>query len=300
MAVNITVVDSVNYPDNSKTVSVDVKSLVDSGSDGDELWFLVVSTSARASGNTTIDDELASYMLNGYSKTSGLSSPPYIVASGTNHLKVSIDGSVAREIEVTPGTYVGDAFADEIQDLVRGLAEENEAEAGNLSFKNATVDFFNGRVRIKSGTTSNTYTGAGKSSVTVTDGTTTTGLAAQVGFDLPYESDTLAVQCGRIYVTEVASSSSGTTLHVSNGSAISAGDALYITNGTNSEYALVQTGGSNSLTLKSSLSTTYSSGRVQRVVYADPDSLPPSPLDTVDKVLTAKISSVVAQIDFSI
>jgi hypothetical protein len=45
MAVSLTVVDSVNFPDNSKTVSVDLKSIVDSLSEGDERWKLVMSSS---------------------------------------------------------------------------------------------------------------------------------------------------------------------------------------------------------------------------------------------------------------
>jgi hypothetical protein len=303
MAVSISVIDSVNYPDNAKTVSVDIKSLVDAGSDGDELWFLVASTSARATGNTSIDDELASYMLNGYSKTSGLTSPPYIVESGTNYLQVSIDGSVVREITVDPGTYSGDAFSDKLEETIRDLAGEGGLEAGNISFKNASVDYYNGRIRIKSGTTSNTFTAAGKSSVAVTDGNTAQGFAAQLGFDMPFESETLATQCASIYVTSVSSTSSsgGTTLNVNNGTNFSAGEALYVTDGTNSEYGIVGTGGQNNLVMKSNLLHTYAAGaRVQRVVYTDPDSLPPSPLDTIDKVLTSKISSIVAQIDFAL
>lgn len=302
MATNITVVDSVNYPDNTKTVTVDLKKLVDAESEGDELWFLSVATNATGPGSTNIDDELASYMLNGYSKTSGLKLGPYSVASGTNHLRVSIDGSTYREVTVSPGLYAASDLAGDLQDSLQALAGTGQLEAGNLSFKNCLVDVVNGRVRIKSGTTSNSYTGAGKSSVVVLDGVTTTGFAAQVGFDAPFESEDLATLQNGIVVTSVSSTSSsgGATLNVTDGTQIAAGDALHITDGTTQEYVVVQTGGVSALTLKHNLSNTWNSGaRVQTVVWADPDGVPSSPINTVDKLMTTKISSIVSQINFA-
>ena len=41
-------------------------------------------------------------------------------------------------------------------------------------------------------------------------------------------------------------------------------------------------------------------GAVQKLVEIDPESVPTSPLDTVDKLLRKAISSIVTQIDFSI
>jgi hypothetical protein len=58
MAVNVTVYDLENYPDNSKTVTVDQKTVVPLGYDGDEQWVLSFTTTAYSdnTARTAIQD----------------------------------------------------------------------------------------------------------------------------------------------------------------------------------------------------------------------------------------------------
>jgi len=304
MATSLTVVDSVNYPDNTKTVSVDLKSIVDSLSEGDERWFLTVTTSALDASEASIDDELVSYTLNGFSKSSGLASTPFAVVSGTNYLNVSIDGSLSREITIPPGIYTGNSIATAIEDEIRSLAEVGGLEAGNLSFKNSSSDYLNGKIEIKSGTISNTYTGTGRSSVEITDGTTATGFAALVGFDIPFESRALALLSDSIVTAKLTGNfSSGTSLTISDGTGFDDGSAIVVVaaNGNRQNFVITAGGGTSSLTVTPAVSVVLASGsKVQTLVESDPDSVPTSPTSDVDTLLTKAIASVVAQIDFSL
>jgi hypothetical protein len=304
MAVSLTVVDSVNFPDNSKTVSVDLKSIVDSLSEGDERWFLTVTTNALSTGSTSIDDELVSYTLNGFSRSSGLASQPYVVTSGHNYLNISIDGSVTREIGISTGTYNGTSVSTALEEAIRALADTGELEAGNLSFKNSAVDFNNGKIEIKSGTISNTYVGTGRSSVVVTDGTTGTGLAALLGFDIPYESVSLAALAGTINTTKTSGTvSSGSSLSVVDGTGFSDGDAIVVraANGNTQNFVISSGGGTTTFTVVPNVSVSLASGsKVQTLVEDDPDSVPTSPTSDVDSILTKAVASIVAQIDFSL
>ena len=302
MAVSSTVVDSINNPDNTKTVTTDIKLLVDATSEGDELWFVTVTTNATGPSSTSINDELASFMLNGYSRSSGLVTSPFTVASGSQHLNVSIDGSTIRELQISAGVYTGSSLAEEVETQVRFQGDTGQPEAGNISFKNASCDFTNGKFELKSGTTSNTYAGTGRTSVLVTDGTTTTGLSSLLGYDVPYESETLAVKLDNVVAISVVSTTLPDTLTLNDATSLVVGDALHLRDSTGTEQNVVvlTTPGGNVITVTPTLSKSWGTDtKVQTLVEADPETVPSSPIDTVDKLIRSKLAAIVSQIDFT-
>jgi hypothetical protein len=312
MAVNLTVVDSINNPDNTKTVTVDVKSLVDTESEGDEIWFLSVTTNATGTGGASIDDEIAANLINGYARSSGLVVPPFVVTSGSNHFNLSIDGSLDREVALTPDSYTGDSLAEEVETQVRVLSEIGQPEAGNLSFKNAECEFVDSRFEIRSGTVSSSYTGASKSSVSITEGTTTTGLIGIMGYDIPYESEAIALGRSGVVVTSLASSvsPSDVAITVVDPTGIAVGDILSIVDNTGASANVLvdDISGSPVLGVKGKgdtptdgkIGATLASGaRVQKLVITDPTGIPTSPINTVDKMYRKMISTIVSQINFS-
>jgi hypothetical protein len=68
MAINITVYDLINFPDNPKTITVDLKKVTPVGSLGDDKYVLSSISSATASGNASIQDSYVDYINVGWSK----------------------------------------------------------------------------------------------------------------------------------------------------------------------------------------------------------------------------------------
>lgn len=313
MAINATVYDLENYPENSKTVTLDMLKIVPVGAQGDEKFVLTCRTSAYSdfTAKTTIDDIFVQEFLCGWAKSSGFKGAVFTIETGVNDtLKVKIDGVTAFQIiTLAAGTNLtGDAVAIDIQAKLRELAEVHTPTGpidGNLGYMNCRCAFISSRFIIKSGTISKLLSGSGTdiSSVKIDTTGTASGL---LGFDLPVDSNTLA----GTDIREVASSAytaGDPVLTVADGLDITARDSLFITDGTQEDYFTAISGTSILINVAVSgthgfdgIAHTYSAGaKVQKLRYSDPEYTPGSCLSSVDDALTWGILSLANQIDFS-
>jgi hypothetical protein len=304
MAVNVSVFDLDNYPNNSKTVTVDLSELVPYGSGGEDFWVLSSRTSATASGGATIQRLYINDTKLGWLKASGLNAGPYSVTGAMQHLTVSIDEAIGSgvEIELTDNVLSlgGDTVAADLQIKIQALGKIGGAKEGNLSYLNACVTFVNGRFKVVSGTVSSEYIGANRSSVAITDGTTTTGLAAELGFDIPFTSETLAGT--PVVQTSVSSAytAPSTTLLVTTAGVVSEGDCIAVSDGTNKEFRGVESSIGNTVTLSSGFTNSYAGDSLLQVLdVRDPSGEPPPAYAKIDDYVKFSIASMVNQIDFS-
>lgn len=302
MATNIPVFDLVNAPGTQKTVTVDLTEVVPTGNNGEDKWVFTVSTTATASGSASIQKLYIDNMKLGWAKSSGLKVGPYNITNTKRHLKVAIDEVIGSGVEVALTAsdlpVSGEDVAKELQQKISNTAKTGGAKAGNLSYLNARVTFSNNVFSIVSGVASDTYSGTDRSSVVVADGTTTTGLAAELGFNIPLYSEVL--DSTAVKETSVASTyTSPSTSLVITSAVVSTGDAIAITDGTNLEYRGVTTGGGTTLTLASGFSNSYAAGsKVQVLRMQDASAEPPAVYNTVDDYIKYGISYIVNQIYF--
>ena len=303
MATNINVFSLEDYPDNYKVVTLDHKQVVTVGMAGDESWVLSASTVATASGSASIQDIYINKFILGWTKSTAFNQGPYTVNATQKNLKVSINGSTAREISLTESVVPisGDDVASDMQNKINSMAAVGAAEAGNLAFKNAWVTFDDGRFIIQSGSPTSSYIGSNRSSVVVSAGSTN-----DVSVHLGFFAQVNSVDIGTTSVNEtylswpVVSASGWTYLEVNDESAASAGDCVAITDGTNTEYRYVSSVTSGIININAALTNNYASNsRVQTLRLQDPESQPVSVFESIDDVTRFAISSLVNQIDFS-
>lgn len=303
MAVNVSVFDLDNFPNNSKTVTVDLSELVPYGNGGEDSWVLSANTSATASGSVAIQRLYISNTKWGWLKSSGLNSGPYNVTDTQKNLKVAIDENIASGAEVTLSTSAltlgGDTVAKDLQSKIGALGKTGGAKAGNLAYLNAAVSFENGRFKVVSGTASSEYTGVDRSSVSIADGTSTTGLAAELGFDIPFTSQDLAGTA--VKQTSVGSAyTSGLTLSTSLAGVVGTGDCIAVTDGTNKEFRGVESSIGTTVTLSSGLGNSYAEGSLIQVLdVRDPSGEPPPAYSTVDDYVKFSLASIINQINFA-
>ncbi len=303
MAVNVSVYNLENYPNNPKTVSVDLTELVPYGNGGEDAWVLSALTSATASGGAAIQRLYINHIKFGWAKSSGLKSGPYDVTNVQRHLKVAIDEDIGSAAEIALSVsdlpIGGDAVAKDMQTKINALALTGGAKAGNLSYLNAIVRYVNGVFEVISGTASSLYTGVDRTSVVIADGTTTTGMLSELGFDIPFTSQSLATT--QVKQTSLASPySSGLSLSVVNGALVSNGDCIAITDGSNTAFRGVQTVVGNTLTLASGIGNSFAAGSLIQVLgFRDPSGEPPPIYTRVDDIVNHGVNSIVNQIDFS-
>jgi len=220
MAVNVNVYDLTNYPDNNKTVTIDIKQVTPIGYEGDEQWVISATTTAYSNiaARTVIQDIYLTDIKGGWAKSSGFESEPFTLTASTNTLLIRLDNDVPTEtgisdlydvggstywwkIEMDAGVYTGDNLADHMETKIRELVENNEStgepfnasdpgsSAGyRLAYMNASVEFANGKFRIISGTVSDSYTDNDRSSVLIYTGSFTNTANATLGFNLPLDT----------------------------------------------------------------------------------------------------------------
>lgn len=306
MAVNVTVFDLVNFPNNSKTVTVDLTEVVPLGNAGEDSWVFTASTTATASGGATIQKLYINNTRLGWAKSSGLKTGPYDVTSSKRHLKIAIDEDIGDAVELGLAwndslPLSGDDIAEDIQAKLNNAASSGGSKAGNLSYLNATCIYEDNTFQIISGTASSSYTGTNKSSVAVADGTTTTGLAEELGFNIPVTSETLAsTEIKQTSLSTAYTSPGSTALTVANSGRIAGGDVVAITDGTNTEYRGVESAVGTSVTLSSGVANTYAAGsKVQVVKLQDSTAEPPPAFSNIDSYVKFGIATIVNQIDFS-
>lgn len=326
MAVNVSVYDLVNYPDNPKTVTVDIRTIVPLGYEGDEQWVLSFVTTAY-SDNTTptaIQDIYVQETSAGWLKSSGFvgTGGRFTIDSSTKQLGIKIDASAGPSggsgyytISLSEGeNLTGESIASDMEEKIRALPDDaswNTSDDGyKLAYLAATVEYKNGKFWIISGSISSYYTGANRSSVKVYK---ITGDACfeTLGFDLSVDSQTIAGTTIKEVLLASNYTGGNATMSVNTGLGVSEGDALAITDGTNTHYFTAISGTTES-SLKLAIqatngfdaipsTTTYSGSvsKVQKLTLQDPENRPVSYYTNVDDIVRWGIKSIVNQVDFS-
>jgi len=324
MAVNVTVYDLDNYPDNSKTVTTDQKTLVPVGYEGDEQWVMSFSTNAYSdnTARTAIQDIYVREMKTGWIKSSGFTGTggKFTLVSGTsNQLKVKMDASAGQTggggyyvIELDAGTNLtGDVIAADMQTKIRAVpfsSNWNTSDAGyNLSYMNAMVDFIGGRFFISSGSVGKYYTGAQRSSVDVVKYSADVCYET-LGFDLSIDSQTIAGTSAKEVLLASNYTADAASMIIGTGTDVVDGDCMMITDGTNTDYFQVITVSGVTLTVPTNgtngftgVSNSYAVGvsKVQLLRYQDPEQVPANYHSTVDSITRWGIMSITNQVDFS-
>ncbi len=313
MAVNVTVRDIVNFPGGTaKTVTVDVIQVVPAGSnpEGDEFWVSSATTTATASGGASIENIYKNEMKRGWIRGRAPADTSIDIPASAG-FKIAIDEDIGSGVDITLTEGSGlttSAVAQDIENKIRTEAEigGGGAKVGNLSYLNAQVRYTNGVFSIESGTVAEAYTGTGKTSVLLAAPDSGTDVRATLGLDITASSESLAGR-SRIEVFVTSDYSGGDLLSIGSTSSLSAGDAFMVSDGTNSDIALVSGTIDGSILRFTSVSGvelglahTYTANlaifkKLQEVSSVEPISA----ITTVDQLYRFGIDSVVNQIDFS-
>ena len=309
MATNITVKDLDNYPDISKTVTVDQKTLVPTGAQGDEKWVLSFVTSAYSdnANNTAIQDIYVQEFSTGWIKSSGLVdlSGGVTTVPGSKSFRISIDDSSYYDVILTEDIYTLASLAAHIQTVIRAIPTTSgigwSTSDDQLSFINSMVEY-DGKFRIISGNVSEFYTGSNGSSVSVQASGVDT-LYKDLGFDLGVSSKEIATREIKESLVITSCGPTSTAIVINTMSGLVAGDPMAIVDDTNTEY-FIAASGTNTINIVISSGTlinSYTGGeaKVQKLRLQDPDQEPVNYHSTVDSVMRWGIMSVINQIDFS-
>jgi hypothetical protein len=313
---NVTVYDLENYPDNGKTVTVALASVVPVGAEGDERWVISSSTTGYSdiTNRTAIQDVYIRDIKAGWAKSSGLKGSTFTI-SGTNRtLGVKMDAITnTYYITLTQGTNLsGDAIADDMETQIRAIPDGgawNSSDSGyELSYKNASVDFTNNRFTVVAGSMGSYYTGANRTAVVITASGADTAYT-DLGFSLGNTSQTMAglvpkeVALGTSYTTDTSPMTIGA------GTGVVEGSALYITDGTNSDYFIAISGTTDTSVVVATAAThnytgvahSYTAGaaKVQVLQYGDPESVPVPYYTNVDSLVRFGIKTMANQLDYS-
>jgi hypothetical protein len=303
MAVNVSVYDLINFPDEPKTLTIDCKQVVPLGAYGDEKWVITATTTATASGSAAIQDIIIRENILGWCKSNGINQGPYTISASQCKMKVSVNGSSYREITLTvqDTAIPGASVALDIQNKVQALSITGGLEAGNLAFKNATVEFEGGKFICKSGSTGTAYSGSGRSSFLVSTGDTF-DVSAHLGFFAATSSQSIAAaNVQETYLTYSYVAVSGSTyIDVYNQGIVGAGDCIGVTDGTNTEYRYVSSVVAGKINFNVAMTNNYAAySRVQSLRTQDPDSEPVSAFESIDDAVRFCIAGIANQIDFS-
>jgi len=316
MATNVTVYDLDNYPDNSKTVSIDLKTVVPVGEEGDEKWVLQFYTSAYSDNDarTAIPDIYVREIKAGWAKSSGLIGigGKFTLDTSSHVLGIQIDNSSnVYYVELETGNNMtGAAIADDMEAKIRAIPDSylfTDTEYTS-SYRNASVEYKNGKFYIISGSMTPYYTGSEKSSVDVTASGSDTCIDV-LGFNLMISSESIAGTSIRESLVGSNYTAGAGSLTIGAGTGVQAGNALYITDGINGDYftamsgttdtnVVIATVGSNGY---DGISNSYNAieSKVQLLVENDPDNSPLPYYTDIDAVVRWGIKCMANAIDFS-
>lgn len=301
MAITETVRDVDNYPNKTKTVVLDLQKIIPIDNEGDEVYVINSTTTAVKPGNTAISQVFIREYKAGYARSSGLKSPPYNISGSNNALRISIDGSSLRNLTLTSGTGLsGEDVARDLESQITSLAASGQLESGNTAYLNTTVDFKNNKFLVVAGSISNTFTGVGRSSVTISSGTSNDATSS-LGFDIYTSSEALAgMQAVEASLT--ATYSGVGDLQVNNTTGLAAGQAFVIMSSANKEYFVASGVGANSIGVTSgSITNTYPTGSlVQKIYERDAELTVASPYEDIDSIVRFALRGTANQIDFSV
>ncbi len=319
MAVNVTVRDLVNFPGGTpKTITVDIIQVVPAGGspEGDEIWVTSSTTTATASGGAAIESIFRNEMLRGFIRSSGFVTGNFTLDVVDPRIKIAIDEEIVAGVTITLASGTNLLAADVAADIEAKIQAQASiggggAKVGNLSYLNAQVRFTtDNKFQIESGTVSDTFTGAGKSSVNVGTPDSGTDVRTNLGFDLSLSSETLAAR--EIVETDLAIAyTSGDLLEVTSTAGLDAGDCVLVTDGTDSQNVLVSGAGASAglsaseirfvttSGVTTGLAKTYGIGTLVRKIHEVDVKEPVSATTTIDELYRFQIDSKVNQIDFS-
>lgn len=308
MAVNVIVYDLDNYPDNAKTITVDQKTVVPIGGEGDEKWVLSFVTTAYSdnTARTAIQDIYVQEIKAGWLKSSGFvgAGGKFTIGASSKQLEITLDAGVGYAITLTEGVNLsGDVIAADMETKIRALTV---AAAYELAYMNCSVEYKDGKFWIISGSVSPYYTGASRSSVKVDQAAGDTCYQV-LGFNLPIDSQTIAVSIKEAMLA-VNYTTNTSPLVIGTGTGVAAGDCMMITDGTNTDYFAVLSGTETSVEVAISgvhgytgiaNSYTTSGTKVQVLREQDPDQVPAAYYDVVDSITRWGIKSIANQIDYT-
>ena len=324
MAVTVTVYDLENYPDNSKTVTLDHRSVVPVGQEGDEKWVLSFTTTAYSDNDdrTEIQDIYVQETKGGWLKSSGFvgTGGKFTLTSSKYKLKIKLDNSAGASggggyytITLTSGdNLTGDAIADDMETQIRALPVVVDwisvDDAYILAYMSASVEYKDGRFWIISGTVSPYYTGASRSSVKIAKSGSDTCYEL-LGFDLAVDSQTIAGTSIKEAMLTGDYTIHDTTVDIGTGTSVAVGDCLIITDGTNTDYFTALSGTTDTSVAVATDATygyqgitnsyTSTETKVQILREQDPENEPVSYYETVDDVSRWGLKSITNQLDFS-
>jgi len=317
MAVNITVYDLVNYPDNNKTVTVDIKQVTPIGYEGDEQWVVSCVTNAYSdnTARTAIQDIYIQNHRVGWLKGM-LAAGPFSIVSGTNQaLEIKIDSDPTwRHIDIPAGVYSGDSLADWLEETIRAM-NGSVSSTYQLGYMNMSVEYTDGRFQFVSGSVSEYYSGANKSSVNINTGTLDLkdGENANhiLGLDFPMTSESLASFEAKEARVNGSYTAGNTTLNVKEYTwvdiATISGSVFAITSDNSSwEYFLCTGGTVSAMTIagmhgSGGLINSYSDDDKLLMFDGpqDPQAVPTPWHSEIDSIVRWGVKSISNQIDFS-
>lgn len=320
MAINIDTQDLINYPGNVKRVSVDQTSLVPQGFEGDEQFMLSYTTSAYSNNTlrTSIQNLYVTNFKAGWSKSSGFTGTKFALDSTHNSIEIKIDSTTSGidngyyriTLDHNDGIPIdADVVAADMETKIRALADSfGTADIGfRMAYLNAVVDFISSRFWIVSGSLSNFYSGANKSSVRVR-ASSVNDCSEILGFDLPTESealDSVAIKEALVLTTISGSATGSQTITINQNVGAAINDCMMITNGTVSgtEYfQITNVVDGIYITLDATnLTQDYiaSKSKIQLLRAQDPDADPSLWFDSIDKITRHGIKTMINQIDYS-
>ena len=316
MALSIDTQNMNDFPGNIKRVSIDQKSLVLSGYDGDEQFMNSFSTSAYSdnTNRTNIQDYYVTSFKAGWCKSSGFTGTSFALDATHNSIEVKIDSTTSGisggyyrvTLDHLDGIPIGeDVIAENIEAKLKEIAYSlgTEDTGYKLAYLNASVEFIGSRFWIVSGSISQYYSGANKSSVSVRP-SAINDCSEMLGFDLPITSEIMSRTTTQeaLALTSVSGSTGSVTINQSVGAAIN--DCMAITNNVTTDYFQVTNvvGGTVISFDPTTITNSYvaSKSKVQLLRMHDVDSTPGLWFDNIDKLMKHGIKTMINQIDYSV
>jgi len=322
MALNIDTQDLENYPGTTKRITVDIDSLVPYGYEGDEQIVLAISTTAYSNNvsRTAIQGLYITEGKSGWLKSSGFKGTKFALDSTHNALRLKIDNTISGSssyggnygyydivLAHSNGAYLtGEVVAADLESKIQAIPDSddwNVADDGYvMSYKNASVEFENGTLKIISGSISNYYTGINRSSIAVASGTIN-DCSELLGFDLVVSSETLAATTVREVLVTNNYTIGSTSLTIQTGTAAQQKESMAITDGTNTDYFLVDEIIGDSVITVASGSITHNyiadKAKIQVLRLQDPAAVPPAYHTSIDSLARYGLKYIVNQIDYS-
>lgn len=321
MALNIDTQDLINYPGTTKRVTIDVTSIVPTGYEGDEKIVMTAATTAYSDNvlRTAIQDLYITEMKAGWCKSSGFTGTngKYSITDSQKNIMVMMDNTVSGTdglgyyqvtLDTSDTLINGDVIAADLETKIRALTMETADTGFALAYRNASVEYQDGKFYIITGSVSEYYTGTNRSSVKV-KAASSADCSVELGFNVSMDSQTMAgIAPKDTYLSSDYISGAG-TVSVVGGSNVSQGDACMIKDADNTVYFTALSGTIDTSIAVATYSTngyhgipygfTVSGTKVQVLRESDPDGGPTMWYTNVDSIGRWAIKTLVNQVDYS-